>query len=226
MPAAIPVAMASNPAAGFAKVGHMIVPADRRGVALAVEALRAGGVVALPTDTVYGLAALPTLPDATARLFALKARGAEAPIAVLCADAVRALSLADPAALTDEVRRIADRLWPGPLTLVVPRLPGVGYELGEPADTVGVRCPDHPVVRAIAAALGPIATSSANRHREPTSPTAEGVAATFGGELALVVDGGRCEAPPSTVVAVTGTTWSVLREGPIALADISAAARP
>lgn len=203
----------------------MIVPADRVGVALAVEALRAGDVVAVPTDTVYGLAALPTVADATARLFALKARGVQAPMAVLCADASQALSLAAPAALTDEVRRIADRLWPGPLTLVLPRLPGVGYELGEPADTVGVRCPDHAVVRAIAGAVGPIASSSANRHREPTSPTAEGVAATFGGELGLVLDGGRCEAPPSTVVAVTGTAWRVLRGGPIALAEVTAAAR-
>jgi L-threonylcarbamoyladenylate synthase len=191
----------------------------------AVDVLRAGEVVALPTDTVYGLAALPTIPRSTDRLFALKGRGTDMPIAVLCADAVQALGLAAPGALTDEVRRIAERLWPGPLTLVLPRLPGLAYELGEPADTVGVRCPDHELVRTIAATAGPIATTSANRHREPPSPTAEGVAATFGPGLALVLDGGRCEAPPSTVVAATGAAWRVLRQGSVPLAQVTAAAR-
>jgi len=203
----------------------MIVPVGPDAVALAIDALRGGEVVALPTDTVYGLAALPTIAAATDRLFALKGRGADTPIAVLCADAAQAFGLAAPDAPTPEVRHIAEHLWPGPLTLVLPRRPGLGYELGEPAGTVGVRCPDHALVRAIAAAVGPIATTSANRHGEPTAPTAEGVAATFGTGLALVLDGGRCEAPPSTVVAVTGAEWKVLREGPIPLAELRAAAR-
>jgi L-threonylcarbamoyladenylate synthase len=203
----------------------MIITVDRNAVTLAVDALRAGEVVALPTDTVYGLAALATIPAATDRLFELKGRAADTPIAVLCADAAQALGLAAPEAVTDEVRHIAGRLWPGPLTLVLPRRAGLGYELGEPADTVGVRCPDHRLVQAIAAAVGPLATTSANRHREPTPPTAEGVAATFGAGLAVVIDGGRCEAPPSTVVAVTGAAWHVLREGPIPLAEVTAAAR-
>jgi L-threonylcarbamoyladenylate synthase len=203
----------------------MIVPAGPDAVALAIDALRGGEVVALPTDTVYGLAALPAIAAATARLFALKGRGSHVPIAVLCADAAQAFGLAAPDAPSDEVRRIAARLWPGPLTLVLPRRPGLGYELGKPADTVGLRCPDHALVRAIAGAVGPIATTSANRHREPTSPTAEGVAATFGAGLALVLDGGRCEAAPSTVVAVTGAEWRVLREGPIPPAEVTAAAR-
>jgi L-threonylcarbamoyladenylate synthase len=202
----------------------MIVPVGPDAVTLAIDALRGGEVVALPTDTVYGLAALPTIAAATDRLFALKGRGTDTPIAVLCADAAQAFGLAAPDAPTPELRHIAEHLWPGPLTLVLPRRPGLGYELGEPAATVGVRCPDHAVVRAIAAAVGPIATTSANRHREPTAPTAEGVAATFGAGLALVLDGGRCEAPPSTVVAVTGAEWKVLREGPIPVAELRAAA--
>jgi L-threonylcarbamoyladenylate synthase len=202
----------------------MIVPVGPDAITLAIDALRDGEVVALPTDTVYGLAALPTIPAATDRLFAIKGRGTDTPIAVLCADAAQAFGLAAPDAPIPEVRHIAEHLWPGPLTLVLPRRPGLGYELGEPADTVGVRCPDHALVRTIAAAVGPIATTSANRHREPTSPTAEGVAATFGPGLALVLDGGRCDAPPSTVVAVAGTEWKVLREGPIPLAEIRAAA--
>jgi L-threonylcarbamoyladenylate synthase len=203
----------------------MIVPVGPDAVALAIDALRDGEVVALPTDTVYGLAALPTIAAATDRLFALKGRGIDTPIAVLCADAAQAFGLAAPDAPTPEVLHIAECLWPGPLTLVLPRRPGLGYELGEPVDTVGVRCPDHALVRTIATAVGPIATTSANRHRAPTAPTAEGVAATFGAGLALVLDGGRCEAPPSTVVAVAGAEWKVLREGPIPLAEVRAAAR-
>jgi L-threonylcarbamoyladenylate synthase len=203
----------------------MIVPAGPDAVTLAIDALRGGEVVGLPTDTVYGLAALPAIAEATHRLFVLKGRGSDIPIAVLCADAAQAFGLAAPDAPTHEVRRIAERLWPGPLTLVLSRRPGLGYELGEPADTVGVRCPDNALVRAIAAVVGPIATTSANRHREPTSPTAEGVAATFGVGLGLVLDGGRCEAPPSTVVAVTGAEWRVLREGTIPLAEVKVAAR-
>lgn len=204
----------------------MIPEADPDAVARAVEALRAGEVVALPTDTVYGLAALPTVPGATARLFALKGRGADVPVAVLCADASQALGLAAPEGMTDELRRIAERLWPGALTLVLARRPGLGYELGEPADTVGVRCPDHPLVRAIAAAAGPIGTTSANRHGEPTPATAAGVADTFGADVPLVLDGGRCAARPSTVVAVAGGSWEMLREGPVTLSDLEAAARP
>jgi L-threonylcarbamoyladenylate synthase len=187
-------------------------------------ALRGGQVVALPTDTVYGLAALPGVDGATAGLFALKGRSADVPLAVLCADADAALGLAAPGAVDDQVQRIAGRLWPGPLTLVLPRRPGLGYALGQPADTVGVRCPDHPLLLALAAAVGPIATTSANLHRQPTPATAAGVADVFGAELHLVVDGGPCSGIPSTVVEATGDGWRVLREGALALADIDAAA--
>lgn len=196
-------------------------------VAAAAAALRDGRVVAVPTDTVYGIAALPTVAGATGRLFALKGRTADVPVAVLCADAEQALALADPATLGEDVRRIAERLWPGPLTLVLPRRPGLGWELGRPAETVGVRCPDHALVRSLAAEVGPIATTSANRHGEPTPPTAAGVAGALGGDgLALVLDGGPCGAPPSTVVDATGSTWRVLREGEITLSAVETAAKP
>jgi L-threonylcarbamoyladenylate synthase len=195
-------------------------------VRAAADALRDGLVVALPTDTVYGIAALPGVPGATARLFELKGRAADVPLAVLCADARQALGLAERLAVGDEVRRIAERLWPGPLTVVLPRRPGLGYELGRPAHTVGVRCPDHPLVRALAAEVGPIATTSANHHGEATPPTAAGVAATLGAGLALVLDGGPCPGQPSTVVDATGPGWRLLRSGEIALAAVEAAARP
>jgi L-threonylcarbamoyladenylate synthase len=193
-------------------------------VAQVSAALRDGRVVAVPTDTVYGLAALPGVEGATAGLFALKGRRADVPLAVLCASPAQALGLAAPAGVGDEVRRIADRLWPGPLTLVLPRRPGLAYALGEPADTVGVRCPDHPLIRVLAEAVGPLATTSANRHGEPTPSTAVGVADVFGAELDLVVDGGPCAGTPSAVVDATGEGWRVLREGTVSLADVVAAA--
>jgi L-threonylcarbamoyladenylate synthase len=207
-------------------VGGVADEPDAEVVAQAAEALRAGRPVVLPTDTVYGLAALPTVEGATATLFRLKGRGHDTPVAVLCADADQALGLAAPGAVGAEVRRIADRLWPGPLTVVLPRRPGLPYELGEPAETVGLRCPDHRLVRALAAAVGPLATTSANRHGEPTPSTAPEVAAVFGPAVGLVLDGGPCAAPPSAVVDATGDRWRVLREGPVDLAAITAAAEP
>src|SRR6266508_1101341 len=101
---------------------------------------RAAEAIVIPTDTVYGLAALPGVPGATGRLFALKGRAANVPLAVLCADVEQALALAeDP---DDSVRAVADKHWPGPLTLVLRRRPGLGYDVGAPRDTIGVRCPD------------------------------------------------------------------------------------
>jgi tRNA threonylcarbamoyl adenosine modification protein (Sua5/YciO/YrdC/YwlC family) len=204
-------------------VGGPEPPCDA--LAAAADSLRAGGVVVLPTDTVYGIAALPTVAGATDRLFALKGRGAHVPVAVLCAEPTQALGLADPARVTSDVRRIAATLWPGPLTLVLPRRPGLDYALGEPDTTVGVRCPDHPLVRTLAAEVGPLATTSANRHGHPTPATAAEVVADLGADgLALVLDGGPCAGAPSTVVDATTPDWRVLREGGLSLADLRAAA--
>lgn len=179
-----------------------------------VGELRAGKVAALPTETVYGVAALPAVPGATDRLFALKGRSADVPLAVLCSDASQALALAeDPG---DDVTELASSVWPGPLTLVLRRRSGLGYRLGEPSDTIGVRCPDHDLVRSIADEAGPIATTSANLHGQPTPVTAAGVAELFGDGLALVIDGGECRGEPSTVLDVVGgvrSTWRVLRQG-------------
>jgi L-threonylcarbamoyladenylate synthase len=200
--------------------------ADPSVVARAAALLRAGEAIVVPTDTVYGLAALPTVPGATERLFALKDRGVDVPVAVLCHDADQALALADPTSVGPDVRRIAARLWPGPLTLVLPRRRGVALALGHPPTTVGVRCPDHDLVRALADEVGPLATTSANRHAEPTPSTAAEVAAALGGGVPLVVDGGTCDGAPSTVVDATGPSWRVLREGAVTLASIEAAAAP
>lgn len=187
-------------------------------VARVVAALQAGQVVVLPTDTVYGLAALPTDASAIEQLFALKGRAADTPLAVLCASAEQALELA---AAPDAVRAAAQRWWPGPLTLVVTRRAGVGLHLGEPPDTIGLRVPDHDLVLAVAAAVGPIAATSANRHGEPSAVTAAHAEAALGAEgLGLVVDGGTLAPTASTVVDATGPIWNILREGPIRGADV------
>ncbi len=177
-----------------------------------VDVLQRGGLVVLPTDTVYGLAALPTDAAAVERVFALKGRRADVPIAVLCASAGQALGLADPVA---GVEAVAHQLWPGPLTLVLPRRAGVDLHLGEPVHTIGLRVPDHALVRAVAERAGPIAATSANRHGEPTPPTAAGAAASLVGDPDLVVDGGPLEATASTVVDCTTEPWTPRRHGPV-----------
>ncbi len=138
-----------------------ILPDGDAARAEAVELLRSGRIVAIPTDTVYGIAADLALPDAIERLFAAKRRPPEKAVAVLLTDADQAWSLgiASPAASL-----LADRFWPGGLTLVLPvrpdaRLPRV---LAAGTPTIGVRVPDHPAPRALAAALGPLPTTSAN----------------------------------------------------------------
>lgn len=181
----------------------------------AAAALRAGGVVVVPTETVYGLAALASHPTATHALFERKGRQADVPIAVLCADAEQALELAE--APSDAARSLAARHWPGPLTLVLPRCAHVDWALGEPATTIGVRCPDNDLVRAVARLVGPLATTSANRHGLPTPATALAAAEQLLGPVDLVVDGGELHGTPSTVVDVTGRSPRVLRQGSLVI---------
>ncbi|MDQ2650178.1 MAG: L-threonylcarbamoyladenylate synthase [Actinomycetota bacterium] len=184
-----------------------------------VEALLAGQVVVLPTDTVYGIGALPGDRTAMEAVFAAKGRGQDAPMAVLCASVLQALSLVDPSC-HERVERVAARWWPGPLTLVLPRRADVELHLGQPEHTVGVRVPDHPLVRAVTERVGPIAVSSANRHGQPTAVTAEEVGLALGASVSVVIDGGPLEGTPSTVIDATGDEWRVLREGPLPVTEI------
>lgn len=197
--------------------GPPVLPLEGGGdelVERVAAALLAGGAVVVPTDTVYGLAALPDIRSATDQLFALKGRATATPLAVLCADVDQALDLAQ---LADEraVRAVAERWWPGPLTLVVPRRIGMALYLGEPEDTVGLRVPDHDLVRAVARAVGPIAATSANRHGEPTATTAAEAIDALGAGVGLAVDGGPLPAAASTVIDATAVPWRALRSGPI-----------
>ncbi len=181
----------------------------------AIGVLTAGGTVVLPTDTVYGVAVLPGLPHGTDRLFDLKGRSEGQPLAVLVADIDQALALVAPPSA--EVSRWMAELWPGPLTLVLPRSPSArALPLGGDADTIGVRCPDHDFVRRLAAELGPIATTSANRHGDPTPVDAAAAAESLLGPVDLVIDGGPAGTMASTVVDAGLATWRILRLGAVA----------
>ncbi len=189
--------------------------ADPGAVERVAEVLSAGDLAVLPTDTVYGLAALPTVAGATARIFEAKERPDRQALAVLVADVEQAAEVADldAAAHPDELAGLLADGWPGPLTVVVPRRgSAAALDLGGDPSTVGVRCPDHALVRAVAAAVGPLATTSANRHGAPTPETAE-AAADLALVPCLVVDGGRLTARASTVIDATRPGWPVLRHG-------------
>lgn len=190
----------------------------------AAEVLSAGGVVVLPTDTVYGLAVLARLPGLAERLFALKRRPPEVAVPVLVADLDQARALAGDD-LPDVARRLMERFWPGGLTVVVPRRPELRLELGgHDDDTVGLRLPAHPVPVALAARVGPLAVTSANLHGRPTPESAPGVIAQLGDGPDLVLDAGPCTGAASTVVSCVGDEVRVLREGTVAAADVVAVA--
>lgn len=185
----------------------------------AVEALTAGLVVAVPTDTLYGLAVSPYVSGATSKLFDAKRRPHDVDLPVLVADAEQASALA-----TTLPHALVAAFWPGALTIVVNRRPGLELDLGSSTATVGLRVPDHDGLRTLCRAVGPLAITSANLHGDPTPPDAEGVAAIFGDEIAGVVDGGPCAGAPSTVVDSTGPEPRLLREGRIAWDHVVAAA--
>lgn len=195
-----------------------MVPADSA-LDAAAEALAAGAPVVLPTDTVYGIAVEPTRPGATDRLFAVKERPRTAALPVLVASVDQAVELSG--GLPPPAAALADAFWPGGLTLVVPRRPGLALDLGgEDEVTVGLRLPDHPVPVALADRVGPLAATSANRHGRPTPASAAEVGAELGAAVELVLDGGECRGAPSTVVACTADGVTVLREGRVPAAEV------
>jgi len=191
-------------------------------VARAVGVLRAGGVVAIPTETVYGLAADVTNPRAIARVYAIKGRPADHPLIVhgASADALNGFV----AEITPALRALATRFWPGPLTAVVRRGPRTPLTVTGGQDTVAVRVPSHPVAHAILSAFGgPLAAPSANRFGAVSPTNAGHVRADLGEDVDLVVDGGSAEiGVESTIVDLTSDVPAVLRAGaigPSALGD-------
>ena len=195
--------------------GSRIVVDDAAGRAAAIDVLRAGGLVALPTDTVYGIAVALDTPGGIGRLFEAKARPPDKGIMLLLADVAQAGAIGrmTPAALA-----LADACWPGGLTVVVPQHRDVALpaELTAGAPTIGLRVPDHPAPRALAAGVGPLPTTSANRSGHPEGRDAGEIVAQLGGAVDLVLDGGAAHGgPPSTVVDCTGERVAILRVGAI-----------
>jgi L-threonylcarbamoyladenylate synthase len=186
----------------------------------AFEILSVGGLVAFPTDTVYGLGALAFNDAAVRSIFPAKDRPKEKAIPVLISD------FEDLAKVSSEVSELAStlagRFWPGALTLVVRKNPALPESVSE-GPTVGVRIPDHPFARALLRLTGPMAVSSANLSGQPGPSTADQVFNQLGGRIAMILDGGRTPGgTPSTVVECLAAQPRILRAGPISLAEIMA----
>ncbi len=184
----------------------------------ALQVLMLGGLVAFPTDTVYGVGALAFDADAVERIYAAKDRPVEKAIPVLIGgpeDLEKVTADISPMAA-----KLAARFWPGPLTLVVPKHPDLP-DVVSATPTVGVRVPDHPVARALLRAAGPMAVTSANISGEASPKTVEEVSRQLSGRIPLILDGGETPGGvPSTVVSCLGTEPVILREGPVTLEEI------
>ena len=196
-----------------------ILPAsDPRALHAAAEALRRGDLVVMPTDTVYGVAALPRT-DAIARLYHAKGRPEHKAIPVLVGEKAHLARVT--AALPPCADRLAACFWPGALTIVMPKHPDLPAALS-PYPTVGVRMPAHPLALALLRLTGPLAVTSANRSGQPPARTAAEAAAQLGNAVAVILDAGPAPGgQPSTVVDCTVASPRILRAGPIAPADIA-----
>lgn len=197
-----------------------ILKADAEAIAKAAAVLKTGGLVIVPTETVYGLAALASDESAIRRVFLAKGRGFDKALPVQIADA----------AMLDEVavdvnkptKRLAERLWPGPLTLIVRKHSSLPEMLTAGGDTVAVRIPDHPVALALLRAVGePLAVTSANVSGEAPAVSCVGAVSALEQWVEIALEGGDCRiGVPSTVVDATGSSPVIVRQGAISDANI------
>jgi len=205
-------------------VVHVVDPelADPASIAEAVAAIEAGGLVVLPTETVYGIACRPDDGAATARLFAAKRRPARLSLPVLTSSVPEAFELGIP---TPGAATLAEAFWPGPLTMVLARTErSAPWRLGTDPATIGLRVPDHPVARSLLRATGPLAVTSANASGHPPAGSVDGLLDAFADAVAVYLvlaeplppDGH----PPSTVVDLAHGRLGVVRQGAIAPADL------
>ena len=186
-----------------------------------------GGVAAIPTDTLYGLAASIHAPQAMARVLRIKTRSPGGGIPVLVESAAQAGEIAH---MSPDARRLAQAFWPGAVTLVLPARPGVDRRLLGPNETVGVRVPASGVVRELIRLVGsPLTGTSANRHNEPPPMTAQAAADAVGTQVDLVLDGGPGAGAPSTVIDLAQDPPLILRAGAVdapAIQAVVPAVRP
>ncbi len=186
-----------------------------------VDTLQHGGLVAFPTDTVYGLAALPFDAEYVERLFSAKGRSNTRAIAILIGDYTDLNKVVDQ--LNGQSMRLAKHFWPGPLTLVVPKLQSLPDALSQDG-TIGIRMPDHPIALELLRNIGPLAVTSANISGEENANTAAEVHRQLNGRVHLILDGGKTTGGvPSTVLDCISACMTILRQGPITLEAIEAA---
>ena len=201
----------------------VIDPPTPAAIASAAARLRAGELVAFPTETVYGLGADAGNPDAVRRIFAAKGRPADHPVIVHLNDPNEIAHWAR--SVPKAAKKLAAKFWPGPLTLILPRASHVSDIVTGSQDSVGLRVPSHPVARLLLAAFGgAIAAPSANRFGRISPTTARHVADDLGDAVASILDGGACPVGiESTIVAFAGETAILLRPGGIGVAELSRA---
>jgi len=195
---------------------------EKNDIAKAAAIIREGGLVVFPTETVYGLGANALDADAVKKIYALKGRPAASPLIVHVASIEQARELA--AEWSPDAERLARQYWPGPLTIVVPKMKAIPDEVTAGLVTVGLRMPRHPMALELLGAAGvPIAAPSANRFTQLSPTTAEHVREAFGAQTPFLLDGGPCEVGlESTVIAVTRDGLEVLRPG---MANVEEAVR-
>jgi tRNA threonylcarbamoyl adenosine modification protein (Sua5/YciO/YrdC/YwlC family) len=189
------------------------------GLEAAVAAVRAGSLVVLPTDTVYGVGADAFSPAAVDGLLAAKGRGRDMPTPVLVGRRETLDGLVTE--MPRYARDLVDAFWPGALTVVVRHTPSLAWDLGETRGTVALRMPLHPVALDLLAETGPLAVSSANRSGSPPATTADEAQAQLGDAVAVYLAAGRCADPvPSTIVDCTAERPRLLRAGALRLAQL------
>jgi L-threonylcarbamoyladenylate synthase len=186
------------------------------GIDAAVAAARAGDLIVLPTDTVYGIGADAFTPDAVRAMLAAKGRGRNVPSPVLVGTARAAAALVENLGAFGQ--DLIDEFWPGALTLVFRASPTLMWDLGDTKGTVALRMPLHPVALEVLKQTGPLAVSSANRHGQPSATTADEAERQLGEVVSVYLDAGPCaDNVPSTILDLTGTIPRVLREGAISV---------
>ncbi len=199
-----------------------VLPASSHNtISRALTVLQAGGLIAFPTDTVYGVGALAFDGKAIESIYAAKNRPMEKAIPILISDTEELTKVAFE--VPESAWKLASRFWPGPLTILVPKRADLPESVSATA-TVGVRVPDHAVARSLLRAAGPMAVTSANISGAQSPITAEEVYQQLGGRIPLIIDGGRTPGGiPSTVVDCTAPELTILRDGPIGLAELHSA---
>ena len=189
-------------------------------VAQCARILSDGGIAAIPTDTLYGLAASIRRTDAVARVMQVKRRNPGSGVPILVVDAAQANQIA---VMSPDAHRLAQAFWPGAVTLVLPARPGVDHRLLGPNGTIGVRVPASDEVRTLIRLVGaPLTGTSANLHNEPPPMTAQAAADAVGPRVDLVLDGGQGAGAPSTVIDMTQDPPLILRAGAVDASDIQA----